>query len=62
MINETNEILKSELRRKIENTSSRRVFDHWSQLTTPEMAYKLAVAAFSNNAEYTRLKREINYP
>lgn len=62
MINETNEILKSELRRKIENTSALRIFDYWSKLTTPEMAYKLAVAAFSNNAEYTRLKREINYP
>lgn len=41
--------------------SARRIFDYWSSSVSPERAYRLAVAAFSNNREYERLKRELGY-
>lgn len=58
-------VMVSVFMERVESTccySARRIFNYWLARTTPEMAYKLAVAAFSNNDEYLRLKREIKHP
>ena len=56
---------KDEARQKLAqsraSSSSSKVLGHWLKMTEPWLAFELALAAYSNNVAYIRLKRGLGY-